>query len=280
MKGKVCLITGSTSGIGRATAEGLAELGATVLITGRKGSSLLTDRDEIEKSTGNKEVYPFECDLSSLKDVRNLAATVKERYPVIDVLINNAGSFQSTKVLTEDGYEMQFAVNHLAHFLLTNLLLPEIKAAPSGRIIHVSSGFHYRGKIHFDDLTLKSYDGLIAYAQSKLANVLFSAELTRKLEGTSVTSNSLHPGRIATNMGDKNAKGFYGWIWNVVKPFLNTPEKGARTSVFLASSPKVEGITGKYFANSKQKEPSRSSKNEETAKRLWLVSEEMTGLAE
>ena len=278
MEGKICLVTGSTSGIGKATATGLAKLGATVLITGRKGSTLKTDRDEIANATGNKSVYALACDLSSLSDVRKLASSVKEQFSTLDVLINNAGSFQTQRIITQDGFEMQFAVNHLAHFLLTNLLLPELKAAPQGRIVHVSSGFHYRGKIHFDDLSLKRYDGLVAYAQSKLANVLFSAELARRLKGTHVTSNSLHPGRIGTNMGDKYAKGFYGWIWNLIKPFLNTPEKGAETSIYLASSPDVAEVSGKYFAYSKQKSPSRSSKNEGTAKRLWEVSEQMTGL--
>ncbi|MBL4754798.1 MAG: SDR family oxidoreductase [Flavobacteriales bacterium] len=278
MEGKVCLVTGSTAGIGKATATGLAKLGATVLTTGRKGSTLKTDRDEIVTVTGNEAVHAFECDLSSMSDVQNLASSVKEQFPTIDVLINNAGSFQTKRVLTQDGFEMQFAVNHLAHFLLTNLLLPEIKAAPQGRIIHVSSGFHYRGKIHFNDLSLKRYDGLVAYTQSKLANVLFSAELARRLKGTKVTSNSLHPGRIGTNMGDKHAHGFYGWIWNVIKPFLNTPEKGALTSLYLASSPDIATVSGKYFAYCELKEPSSASKNEEIAKKLWKISEEMTDL--
>ncbi|MBL4576852.1 MAG: SDR family oxidoreductase [Flavobacteriales bacterium] len=278
MQGKVCLVTGSTSGIGKATAEGLAKLGATVLITGRAGSSLSTDRDEIASSTSNGEIYAFECDLASMSDVRKLAAQVKEQFSVLDVLINNAGSFQSKKVLTVDGFEMQFAVNHLSHFLLTNLLLPELRAAAQGRIIHISSGFHYRGKMHFDNLNLERYDGLVAYAQSKLANVLFSAELARRLNDTNITSNSLHPGRIGTNMGDKYASGFYGWIWNLVKPFLNTPEKGAQTSIYLASSPDVTKISGSYFAYSKQKEPSRASKDLEAARQLWEVSTEMTGM--
>ena len=278
MEGKVCLVTGSTSGIGKATAMGLAKLGATVILTGRKGSTLFKDREDIQNESGNDAVHALECDLASLSSVRSLAVSVKQNFSQLDVLINNAGSFQSTQVLTVDGHEMQFAVNHLAHFLLTNLLLPSLKAAPQGRIVNVSSGFHYRGKIHFDDLSLKSYDGLVAYAQSKLANVLFSAELARRIKDTNVTSNSLHPGRIATNMGDKNAKGFYGWIWNVVKPFLNTPEKGAKTSIYVATSPDLIKMSGKYFAKSRQKEPSRSSKNEELAKRLWDVSAEMTGL--
>lgn len=278
MLGKICLVTGSTSGIGKATATGLAQMGATVIIVGRNESSLKRIRDEIASETNNEMVHGLVCDLSSLKDVRKLAAKFKEKFSKLDVLINNAGSFQSKQVLTEDGIEMQFAVNHLSHFLLTLLLLPELKEASQGRIIHVSSGFHYTGSIHFDNLNLDRYDGLIAYAQTKLANVLFSCELARRLSDTKITSNALHPGRIATNMGDKYAKGFYGMVWNLIKPFLNTPEKGAQTSIYLASSHDVTDISGKYFAYSKLKEPSQSSKDEKTAKRLWEVSEEMTGL--
>ena len=279
MNGKTCVITGSTSGIGKYTAIGLAALGARVVIMGRTQSTLDQVKEEIKSESGNDDIYAHVVDLASLSSVRSLAETIKESYPCVDVLINNAGTFHSDYTLSNDNIEMQFAVNHLSHFLLTNLLLEHIKKSDQGRVINVSSGFHYLGRIHFKDVNLsRNYNGLFAYAQSKVANVLFTNELARKLEGSNATANSLHPGRIRTNMGNKYAKGIFRLGWLAAKPFLHTEEQGAQTSIYLASSPDVENITGKYHVNSKQRRSSRHSRNEDIANRLWRLSAEMVGL--
>lgn len=279
MNGKTCVITGSTSGIGKYTAIGLARLGAQVVILGRDQARLDSVLEEIKSQTGNNHVYAHKVDLSSLNEVRLLADTIKQNYPCVDVLINNAGTFHTDYTLSKDNIEMQFAVNHLAHFLLTNLLLEHIKESKQGRIINVSSMAHYVGRIHFKDVNhTRKYNGLVSYAQSKVANVLFTNELARKLENTSVTANSLHPGRIKTDMGNKYAKGIYKLGWILFKPFMYNEERGARTSIYLATNETLHNITGKYFVNNKQRRPSRLSRNEIVAKRLWVLSAEMAGL--
>ncbi len=280
MNGKTCVITGSTSGIGKYTAIGLAKLGARVVILGRDQNRLNDVLEEIKSVTDNSDIHAHKVDLSSFEDVRSLANTIQENYPCVDVLINNAGTFHTDYTLSVDNIEMQFAVNHLSHFLLTNLLLEHIKKSEQGRIINVSSGFHYVGRIHFKDVNLsKRYNGLVAYAQSKAANVLFTNELARKLEGTGVTANSLHPGRIKTHMGDKYAKGIYKLGWILFKPFMFTEEQGAKTSIYLATDKELHDTTGKYFVNSKRRRASRLSRNEIVAERLWVLSAEMVGLA-
>lgn len=279
---KICLITGGNAGIGKATAIALAKQGYHVVIVSRsleKAEEAVTD---IKFASNNQNVHSLVADLASLQSVRELAAQYQQRFDRLDVLINNAGAFYSELGYTEDKIERQFAINHLAPFLLTNLLLDILKRSAPARIVNVASEAHYRGKINFDDLYHeKDYDGFFkAYSQSKLANVLFTNELSRRLEGTGVTANSLHPGVVSTSIASKNASGFYKMFWSVARAFMITTEQGAMTSVYLASSPNVEGISGKYFDKCKQKKASNTALDTQTAAKLWQVSEKMVGLGQ
>ncbi len=281
MQHKTVLITGGNAGIGLETARALAKQGATVVIVARdaaKGEQAVAD---IVKTTGNERVSFMKCDLGSQKQVRQLAADFKAKHDRLDVLVNNAGAFFSEYGETEDGIERQFAINHLGPFLLTHLLLDLLKASAPARIVNVASRAHYRGRINFDDLYFKkNYDGFIkAYGQSKLANVLFTNELARRLEGTGVTVNSLHPGVVATDIALKESKGFYRFGWWLWKHFMITTEQGAETSIYLASSPVVEGVTGQYFDKCKAKQCAKDGADKNIAQRLWEVSEKLTGLA-
>jgi retinol dehydrogenase 14 len=275
---KVCLITGATSGIGKATAMGLANLGAVVVMVGRdrgKGEAAMA---EIKELSGNASVDLMLADLSSQDEIRRLADEFKKAYPRLDVLINNAGVFLSRRITSADGIEMTFAVNHLAYFLLTNLLLDMLKASAPSRIVNVSSGAQSNGTIDFDDLQgEKEYKGAKAYSQSKLANVLFTYELARRLEGTGVTANCLHPGAVRTNFGS-GSSGFFGFMVRALRPLMISPEKGAQTSVYLASSPEVEGVSSRYFVKKAETRSSDESYDERIARRLWEVSAELTNL--
>jgi retinol dehydrogenase 14 len=278
---RVCLITGATSGIGKATAMGLANMGASVVLVSRdrgKGEAVMT---EIKEKSGNASVDLLLADVSSQEEIRRLAEEFKEAYPRLDVLINNAGVFSSKRITTADGIEMTFAVNHLAYFLLTNLLLDVLKASAPSRIVNVSSGDHSNGTIDFDDLQgEKGYKGPKAYSQSKLANVLFTYELARRLEGTGVTANCLHPGGrmpVRTNFGS-GVSGVFGLMVRALRPLMISPEQGAETSIYLASSPEVEGVSGKYFVKKTEARSSDESYDEKIARRLWQVSAELTNL--
>jgi retinol dehydrogenase 14 len=276
---KVCLITGATSGIGKATAMGLADMGASVVMVGRdrgRGEAALA---EIKEKSANGSVHLLLANLSSREEIHRLADEFKEAYPRLDVLINNAGVFRSERTTTPDGLETTFAVNHLAHFLLTDLLLDVLKASAPSRIVNVSSGDHSNGTIDFDDLQgEKGYKGAKAYSQSKLANVLFTYELAWRLEGTGVSANCLHPGAgIRTNFGS-GVSGVLGFTVRALKPLMKSPEKGAETSIYLASSPEVEGLSSRYFAKKAGARSSVVSHDERLARRLWEVSEDLTNL--
>src|SRR5215210_3665936 len=276
---KVCLITGATSGIGKATSMGLASMGATVVMVGRdrgRGEAALA---EVKEGSLNASVDLMLADLSSQQEIRRLADEFKETYLRLDVLINNAGLFRSKRVTIADGLEMTFAVNHLAHFLLTNLLLDLLKASAPSRIVNVSSGDHASGTIDFDDLQQeKRYKGAKAYSQSKLANVLFTYELAKRLEGTGVSANCLHPGAgIRTNFGS-GVSGIFGFTVRALRPLMKSPEKGAETSIYLASSPEVEGLSGRYFVKKAAARSSDLSHDKRLARRLWEVSAELTNL--
>ena len=279
MDGKVCLVTGANSGIGRETALALAKMGATVILVARdptKGGAAL---DDIKRASGNEHVELMLADLASLDSIRQLAADFRAKHQQLHVLVNNAGSYNVQRSETKDGFETTFGVNHLAYVLLTNLLLDVLKASAPSRIINVSSASHRGATINFDDLHGNdAYRGMAAYGQSKLANVLFTYELARRLEGTGVTANSLHPGVVMTNFGHNNT-GIFGSLFGVfhavARPFLLTPERGAETSIYLASSPEVEGVTGKYFVKKRPVESNKVSHDIEVAKRLWQVSEAM-----
>ena len=278
MAGKTVVITGGTRGIGRATAEGLAELGAQVVITGRDPERTASVARQILAAGGSGSVEPMAADLSSQQVVRRLAADLVQKHPRIDVLVNNVGGYWNHRQVTADGLERTFALNHLAPFLLTNLLLDPLIAGAPARVVTVSSNAHAMGRIDFDDLQAeRSYSGARAYNQSKLANVLFSYELARRLAGRGVTANALHPGVVSTGFGSEDPGRLQKLIMPVGRFLLKTPEKGAETSIYLASSPDVEGVSGRFFVNSKQKKSAPQSYDRDDALRLWDVSAELVG---
>ena len=278
MKGKTCLITGGNSGIGKATAIGLAKLGATVVIVSRdkdKGEAAIF---EIRSLSRNKDVDSMVCDLSSLDSVRELAHDFAARYKQLHVLVNNAGVFLPKRVSTVDGLETTFVTNHLGHFLLTNLLLDELKESSPSRIINITSSAHYRTEIDFEDLqSEKKYSGYHAYSQSKLANVLFTYQLAKKLEGTGVTVNTLHPGVVRTGFG-KDQGGLMSIGVRIGSPFMMSAESAARAVIYLATSPELEGVTGKFFSKGHEKKSSTQSYDTAAAERLWKVSAELAKL--
>ena len=280
LTGKTVLVTGGTGGIGLATAAGLAGLGARVGIVGRDAGRARAAAERIRTGATGGDVDVFIADVSSQREVQRLAETVLAAYPRLDVLVNNVGGYWATRHATEDGLERTFAVNHLAPFLLTHLLLDRLRSSAPARVVTVSSGAQAMGRIDFDDLQgERSYSGQRAYNQSKLANVLFTYELARRLEGSGVTANVLHPGVVRTAFGQEDSRGWMRLMLPVVRPFMKTPERGAETSVYLASSPEVEGVSGRYFANSKPKTSSRASYDTAAARRLWEVSAGLVGLA-
>jgi NAD(P)-dependent dehydrogenase (short-subunit alcohol dehydrogenase family) len=279
MTGKTVLVTGGTGGIGRATALGLSRLGARVGITGRDDARTRIAAAEMARASGNP-VDAFPADMSSQAEVRRLAAAVLDTYPRLDVLVNNVGGFWATRRITADGLEHTFAVNHLAGFLLTNLLLDLLQASAPARIVTVSSGAQRMGALDFDDLQgERDWSGQRAYNQSKLANVEFTYELARRLRGTGVTANTLHPGVVRTSFAAEDSSTVWKVMIPLMKPFMKSPEKGAATSIHLASSPEVEGVSGRYFVNRKPSESSKASHVTADATRLWEVSAELVGLA-
>ena len=273
MAGQTVLVTGGTGGIGRATATGLAAMGARVGITGRDIARTRAAAAEVAMASGNPAVDPFPADMSSQAEVRRLAGEVLAAYPRLDVLVNNVGGFWATRQITPDGLERTFAVNHLAPFLLTGLLLDRLTASAPARIVTVSSGAHATGKINFGDLQGEHrYSGQQAYSQSKLANVLFTYELARRLDGTGVTGTVLHPGVVRTGFAAEDPSPMWKLFLPLIRRFLKTPEKGAATSIYLASSPEVKGVTSAYFAARKPKASSPASHDTAAAARLWQIS--------
>jgi NAD(P)-dependent dehydrogenase (short-subunit alcohol dehydrogenase family) len=276
MKGKVCLVTGVTSGIGRVTVLELAKMGAAIVVNSRdriRGEAVV---GELMELSGNRSMELLVADLSSQKDIRKMTTEFKDRHDRLHVLLNNAAIIPRRRTTTVDGIETQFAVNHLAYFLLTHLLLDVIKASAPSRIVNTSSGMHKMGKIVFDNLQRKrGYRPMGQYSVTKLANVHFTYELARRLEGTGVTVNCFTPGLTRTRLS-RESSGVTKWFF---RTFGRRAEKGAETMIHLASSPEVEGITGRYFSNSRAVKSCRRSQSREVSDRLWKVSEEMTGLA-
>lgn len=277
LAGKVCVITGATSGIGRATAEGLSRMGAELGIVCRDRARGEALRQALAALPGAAPVRLFEADLGVQAQVRRAADEILAAYPQIHVLLNNAGVVHLEHSVTPDGIETVFAVNHLAYFLLTQLLLPRLVASAPARIVNVASHAHkFVPGIAFDDIGHeRSYRWTKVYGQSKLANLLFTRELARRLEGTGVTVNALHPGAVATGLGKNNGR-LARWLIAALRPFFRSPEKGAATSIFLASSPAVEGISGRYFASSREVAPSPAARDDDAALRLWELSERLT----
>jgi NAD(P)-dependent dehydrogenase (short-subunit alcohol dehydrogenase family) len=278
MTGRTVLVTGGTSGIGRATAEGLSLLGADVAVTGRDRRRTRDVARDISTATGTP-VQAFAADLSSQADVRRLAEEVLQALPRIDVLVNNAGGYWSTRHVTADGYELTFALNHLAPFLLTHLLLDRLRSSPGARVVNVASGAQAAGRIDFDDLHgARSYSGSRAYNQSKLAVVLFTYELARRLADTTVTANALHPGVVSTAFGAEDPGRAQRLLVPLMRPFMKSPARGAATSVHCASAPELAGVSGAYFVDSRVKRSSRRSLDGPTATRLWQVSAALVGV--
>lgn len=279
MEDKICLVTGATAGIGEVTARELARLGATVVVVSRNAQKCEATVAEIRQTTGNERVSWLAGDLSSQADCHAVAAGFKARHAELHVLVNNAGAYFRQRRESVDGIEMTFALNHLGYFLLTNLLLAELKAGAPSRIINVSSAAHRSGTLDLADVDSSrgQYRGLAVYGQSKMANILFTEELARRLGGTGVTANSLHPGLVATNFAVDN-----GRLGRLARPFLNlfsiSAEKGAETTLFLATSREVAGLTGRYLDKKKAVTPSPPAGDPEFARRLWRLSEDLTGL--
>lgn len=277
MEGKVCLITGANSGIGKVTALGLAKLGATVVMVCRDSARGQAALDEIKAASHSDKVELMLANLSSQASIRHLATDYRHSHDRLDVLVNNAAVNQWAFSKTEDGIETNFAVNHLAPFLLTNLLLDMLKISAPSRIVNVTSSA--QSPIHFDDLMgEKHYNAMHAYSQSKMANILFTYELAQRLNGTAVTVNCVDPGIVRTNLG-RHFPFFFRIALTLMWPFMATPEKGAETSIYLATSPQVGGITGKYFANKKEARSSSESYDETAAQELWRISAELTKLS-
>jgi NAD(P)-dependent dehydrogenase (short-subunit alcohol dehydrogenase family) len=278
MKSRVCLITGATSGIGFAAAKELARLESNVTIIGRNKEKCNETVSKIIEYTGNPNVDFILADLSTLSEVRNAAIQFLEKNRKLDVLINNAGVSLGKYQETTEGIEKTIVVNHLSHFLLTNMLLDTIKKSAPSRIINVSSELHRRAQINFDDLYMKNnYRGMKAYGNSKLMNILFTYELSRRLEGTRVAVNAMHPGLVRTNLGG-NSGIISKMIWSLITLFAKSAEDGAKTIIYLATEPRIENITGKYFSNEKEVNSSTLSYDEKISERLWSMSKKLTGL--
>jgi NAD(P)-dependent dehydrogenase (short-subunit alcohol dehydrogenase family) len=277
MDGKVALVTGGTSGIGKATAMALAAMGADVVVVGRDRERGERAAAEIRAQTGSRVDLAL-ADLASQAGVRELAEGFKGRYDRLDVLVNNAGLVQSTRTESPDGLETTLAINHLAPFLLTNLLLDTLKESAPSRVVTVSSEAERWGNIDFDDLqSKKKYRGFPVYGMTKLANIMFTYELAERLEGTGVTATCMHPGAVNTRFGTNNS-GPMTILFRAFKPFMRTPEQGADTVIWLAASPEVEGVTGRYYSDRKPLEPKKIANDPEARRRLWEESERLTGL--
>ena len=277
MSGKTCLITGATAGIGEVTARELARFGARVIVVGRSPGRCAATVERIQGQTGSSAVESLVADLSVQADVRRLVGEVRERCDRLDVLVNNAGGMFLDRRETVDGIELTLALNHLSYFLLTKRLLPLLEASAPSRIVNVASDAHRGISIDFDDIQgRRRYSGWRAYKRSKLANILFTYELARRLEGTGVTANALHPGFVRTNFFE----GLTGWIGFITRLGASLvaigPEEGARTSIYLASSPEIEGVSGQYFVKSRPARSSPQSHDRVAADRLWRLSEELT----
>ncbi len=275
MQGKTVMVTGATNGIGLVAARELANMGARVMLVSRNQQKCVTVAEQIKSQTGNLQVEYIVADLSTRTGVQQAAHEFKKHHTHLDVLLNNAGAVYMSRQLSKDNIELTFALNHLNYFHLTILLLDVLKASSSARIVSVASDAHRSQKLNFDDLQAeKSYNGMGVYGRSKLANVLFTYELARKLDGTKVTANALHPGFVSTGFGKNNGK-LMKIVLGLLSPIQREPAEGAATSIYLASSPEVQGVTGKYFTDCKPVDSDPASYDRATAEKLWQTSLEM-----
>jgi NAD(P)-dependent dehydrogenase (short-subunit alcohol dehydrogenase family) len=284
LEGRTCLVTGATSGIGQETAIGLASQGAHVVIAGRDPQRAEAARADVVRQSGNDRVDTLLADLSSLSGVRKLAEEFLASASPLHVLVNNAGIVNLRREVTEDGFEATFAVNHLAYFLLTRLLETRLRECAPARVVNVASDAHRFGRLDLDDLQSEhGYGGIPfvsamrVYGTSKLANILFTRELARRLEGSGVTANCVHPGPVATRLGTNN--GTPGRVLTLLlRPFFLTPAQGAETSIHVASAPELEGVSGAYFAKKRRIEPSAAARDDATARALWEASSRLVGM--
>lgn len=280
MRGKIALVTGANSGMGLATTVELARKGAKVIMVCRnrqRGEEALA---AAKQKSHSEDIELMLCDLASLESIRSFAEEFTRKYPILDILINNAGVVTIKRQLTKDGFEMDLGVNHLGHFLLTNLLLEPIKAAEQGRIVVVASGAYKIGALHYEDPTLaRRFNPAKAYARSKLANILFTKELAARLQGTRVTVNCVHPGAVGTNIGVNRETGFGKSILKLLSYFFLTPEQGADTAIYLATESDLQEVTGQYYYRRKNQELTPRAQNKQEAERLWQWSQEQVGLS-
>jgi NAD(P)-dependent dehydrogenase (short-subunit alcohol dehydrogenase family) len=278
MIGKICIVTGSNSGIGKETALALTGMGATVVMAVRDLERGETAREEIIRRTGKDAVDLMICDLSSTKSIRQFVEEISNKYDRLDVLINNAGAACHERQITEDGFERSLAVNYLGPFLLTRELLPLLERSAPSRVINLSSGMHTRAKIDFDDIqSERSSNGMSVYGSTKLMILMYTYELARRLDGTGVTANVVHPGFAATNLGASMGLAYRIGL-KLMRPFQINAERGSETPVYVATSPELEGVTGRYFAKSLEKPSSEESYDESAQKRIWDVAESLLGL--
>lgn len=277
-KNKTIVVTGATSGIGRATAVGLARLDSRLILVGRDAGRAEETIAEIRKATGRKDVEVVRGDFARQAEVRRVAGELLARTDAIHVLVNNAGVTMMKRTITPDGLETTFAVNHLAYYLLTGLLLPRLRAAaPGARIVNVASDAHRWGALDLDDLqNEREYKAMKVYGQSKTANILFTRELARRLEGSGVSANALHPGAVATRLGRGSGR-WFDLLQSAISVFMKSPEQGAATSIYLASAPELDGVSGRYFADKKEKQPQPHASDPALARKLWEISETLTG---
>jgi len=279
MQGKTVVITGATSGIGEVAAVELARMGARIVFVARSPFRSDTTMTRLSIANAGAKHVAYHADLSRLSEMKRVASEIAAAEPKIDVLINNAGAFFNTREKTPDGLEMTFALNHMAYFVVTNLLLDKLKATPGARIVSTASDAHKGAKLDFDDLQCeKKFSGFAVYSKSKLCNILFNRELARRLTGTGVTANCLHPGFVATRFGDNN-DGVMGFGIGIIKKVgAITPDEGAKTLVYLASSPDVAGQSGGYYYKSAPATPTKEAQNDADAKRLWEISAKIAGM--
>jgi retinol dehydrogenase-12 len=283
MRGRVCLVTGATNGIGYETALGLARLGARVAIVGRDADKARHCAERVRVAVPGAIVDAHTADLSAQDAIRQLAGVLRAAYPRLDVLVNNAGAIFDRRTLTVDGIERTWALDHLGYVLLTLELLESLKASAAAggkpRIVNVASAAHYRGHIDFDDIEgARRYGAMRAYAQAKLGNVLFTYALARRLRDSGIAVNCLHPGVINTGFA-RNTGGLFGTAWSLMRPFLTSPDKGAQTSLHVASAPELDGVTGRYFSHARPKTSSAESRDEAVQERVWALSLAQIGRA-
>lgn len=277
---KTVLVTGANSGMGLATSVELAKRGYYVIMACRDDVRGQKAIEEARRQSGSNHLELRKLDLASLESISNFAVQFRYSFNQLDVLINNAGLLAVKRTVTKDGFESMMGVNHLGHFLLTNLLLEPLRAADQGRIVTVSSSAHKAGSIYFEDPHLiQKYSIVKGYAQSKLANILFTLEISERLKGSNVTANCLDPGPVSTNIGISRSNRFWGGLFHaLMKPFVSSPLKGAQTAIYLATSPEVVGVTGQYFHKQRISKPSEAARDKRLASRLWEWSEREVGL--